>query len=145
MGTAREDHCLPSSHCGRCLLLDFVAVAAGCISNLFQSDAFFSSILCFPPSIPTGNRQLFGEIPRIKPPHSFLLGYFEKTLVFTPVLQPTMHIWASAHCWFCWLMVWHINCPADCHRTEHSVGWQLSHAPWFAPFLSSQYMVSLIR
>lgn len=76
--------------------------------RIFSSDTFFS-VLCFSAA---GNRQLFGETPRIKPRHSFSL-VTSKMFVFVPILQATQsrrwHIWASDHHWICRLMALQTN------------------------------------
>lgn len=71
---ARAAPHLPSVHHGACW--DFVHVAKPSIPNAV-SDAF-RSVPCFPAA---GNRQLFDQIPRTGPSHSFLFGHFENTCV----------------------------------------------------------------
>lgn len=74
MEMARAAPPLPSVRPGACW--DFVSVAKPSVPNAV-SDAFRSAP-CFSAA---GNRQLFDQIPRTRPSHSFLFGHFENTCV----------------------------------------------------------------
>lgn len=145
---AREAPHPPSSHHGAWLLW-ILYRWPNTAFLMFSSDAFFSSVLCFSAA---RNRQLFGEKPRTKPPHSFLFGYFENVCVCSS--SPAGHAGGrgtsallttpgSVHQWPC------SSRPTHCYRAHHSGGSEsnpFTFAPFRVSFLpASQSTISLIR